>query len=138
LIGALLVTRTSPAENAEKDSISTKNQLFIEPRVDWGKVIPTNDFIRYQNSNHDGIDDYFSYSLRLGWQTKGKKLWQQLYGYPKYGIGVYSAIFKETSDLGYPIAVYGFFNAPFFRVNRFSLNYELGLGLTFNWNHFTR
>lgn len=136
LLLILLTINHTWAKSIDTDSISTKKQLFIEPRVDWGKVIPTNDFIRYQNSSHDGIDDYFSYSLRLGWQTKGDKLWQQLFGYPTFGIGVYSAIFKETSDLGYPIAVYGFFNAPFVRLNRFSLNYELGLGLTFNWNHF--
>lgn len=132
----LLASTHTWGHDSSNDSISTKKQLIIEPRVDWGKVIPTNNFVRYQNANHDGIDDYFSYSLRLAWQTKGNKLWQQLYGYPAFGIGAYSAIFKETSELGYPIAVYGFFNGPFVRLNRFSLNYELGLGLTFNWNHF--
>jgi len=78
---------------------------------------------------------YYAYSLRLARQTTGDKFWQQLYGYPRFGLGVYSAFFSDTKKLGYPIAVYGFFNAPFFKINRLSLNYELGLGLTFNWNH---
>jgi len=78
---------------------------------------------------------YFAYSLRLARQTTGDKFWHQLYGYPYYGIGIYSATYTDTKKLGQPIAIYGFFNAPFFKVRRFSLNYELGLGLTSNFSN---
>ncbi len=118
------------------DSLILRNRLKTEFRLDMGNIKPTNDFVRVQNTDLDGIPHYFSYSLRLAKQTTGDKLWQQLFGYPEYGLGIYSALFTNTKKLGKPIAAYGFFNAPFFKVNKLILNYELGLGLTFNWNHY--
>ena len=127
---------SAKAQSFNQDSVSTKNSYDAEIRFDIGNVIPTNDFVRWENSNLDGIDRYYAYSVRIAKQTTGDKLWQQLYGYPRYGLGIYSALFPETKELGYPIAVYGFFNAPFFRLKQFSLNYEIGFGLAFNWNSY--
>jgi len=124
------------AEVSQVDSIVLNNRLKIEFRVDVGNVFPTNSFVRSQNNDPDGMAHYNGYSLRLARQTTGKKLWEQVYAYPNFGIGVYSAFFTNTKNLGNPVAAYGFFNAPFFKVNRFSLNYELGLGMAFNWNHY--
>jgi hypothetical protein len=124
------------AQMSRMDSVVLKNRLKIEFLLDFGNVLPTNTFVRLQNNDLDGLAHYSGYALRLATQTNGEKLWQQLYGYPNFGIGVYSAFFTNTNNLGNPFAVYGFFNAPFFKINRFSLNYELGLGLAFNWNHY--
>lgn len=129
----LIFPKSGKAQMSRPDSIILKNRLKTEFRLDVGNILPTNDFVRPQNTDLDGAH-YFGYSLRLAKQTTGDKLWHQIYGYPEYGIGVYSAVFTNTKLLGNPIAVYGFFNAPFIKVNRLSLNYELGLGLTFNWN----
>ncbi len=117
------------------DSLKQKGRFNAEFRVDIGNVLPTNTFVKTQNTDTDGLAHYLGYSVRLARQTTGDKLWEQLYGYPTYGLGLYSAFFRNTKKLGNPIAIYGFFNAPFFKVNQLSLNYELGLGLTFNWNH---
>lgn len=122
------------AQMIHTDSIILENRLKAEFRLDVGNILPTNDFVRPQNTDLDGVPHYFGYSLRLVNQTTGDKLWHQIYGYPEFGIGVYSAVFTNTKLLGKPIAVYGFFNAPLFKIYRLSLNYELGLGLTFNWN----
>jgi len=129
----LIFPMSGNAQMSRPDSIILKNRLKAEIRLDVGNILPTNDFVKPQNTDPDGAH-YFGYSLRLAKQTTGNKLWHQIYGYPEYGIGVYSAVFTNSKLLGNPIAVYGFFNAPFFKINRLSLNYELGLGLTFNWN----
>ncbi|MEI7523976.1 MAG: acyloxyacyl hydrolase [Mariniphaga sp.] len=125
------------AQSFPVDSLKQKNRLKTEFRIDVGNVLPTNSFVRTQNTDADGLAHFSSYSLRLAQQTMGNQLWQQLYGYPNYGVGIYSAFFKDTKKLGNPIAIYGYFNAPFYRLNRLSLNYELGLGLTFNWNSYS-
>jgi Lipid A 3-O-deacylase (PagL) len=133
---AVIFPDSGLAQTNSHDSLALKNQLKIEFRTDIGNVLPTNAFVRIQNSDADGLAHYSSYSVRLVRQTTGDQLWQQIYGKPSYGIGLYSAYFKDTKKLGNPIAIYGFFNAPFFRIGAWSLNYELGLGLTFNWNSY--
>ncbi|HKI87532.1 MAG TPA: acyloxyacyl hydrolase [Draconibacterium sp.] len=124
------------AQTSKVDSFFTHTPIFIQGSFHTGKVIPTNDFVRGQNFSHDTIDQYKSFSLLLLKQTTGDKLWEQLYSYPVYGIGFYSAFFKETNELGTPISVFGYFSAPFARAKKLNFNYELGLGLTFNWKNF--
>ena len=119
-----------------QDSLIQKSRLKVEFRMDVGNVLPTNAFVKSQNTDPGGMANYTGYSIRLAKQTTGDQLWQQIYCYPSFGLGVYSAYFKDTPKLGNPIALYGFFNAPFIRINRWSLNYEFGLGLTFNWNSY--
>ena len=134
---SVIFLNSGNAQIIRQDSLPRKKILKIEFRSDIGNVLPTNAFVRAQNTDADGLAHYSGYSIRLERQTTGDKLWQQLYKYPAYGIGIYSAFFSDTRKLGNPIAVYGFFNAPFFRADRWSLNYELGLGLTFNWNSYS-
>ncbi len=133
MLCVLIFPNSGQAQMNRPDSITSKTRLKVEFRLDVGNILPTNDFVRPQNTDPDGAH-YFGYSVRLANQTTGDKLWHQIYGYPEFGIGVYSSVFTNTKLLGNPIAVYVFFNAPFVKVNRLSLNYELGLGLTFNWN----
>ena len=118
------------------DSFFTETPFIIQGNYNPGKVFPTNDFVRGQNLSNDTIDEYTSFSLLFLKQTKGDKLWEQLYKYPVYGIGVYTAYFKETNELGNPISVFTYFSAPFVRGKKLTFNYEIGLGLTFNWNNF--
>ncbi len=101
-----------------------------------GYVFPTDPFLRGYNAVSDGIDAYQAFSLRFSKQTIGNKLWEQLYKYPVWGGGVYVADFFNPQEVGTPIAIYGFFNAPFKRWDRWSFNYTLGFGLAFNWKHY--
>jgi len=59
-----------------------------------------------------------------------------LCNYPSLGIAVSALDFYDPTEIGIPIAVNGFIVAPFFRLNKFSLNYDLGFGVTFNWKSF--
>ncbi len=136
LLAGLIAFQPALAGFSRLDSLFQKSRFKVEIRTDFGKVMPTNTFVKLQNTNPDGLAHYFSSSVRIARQTTGTRLWQQLYGYPEYGIGFYSAQFRNTPNLGNPFAFYGFFNAPFFRINKLSLNYELGLGFAFNWKHY--
>jgi len=98
-----------------------------------GKVLQTNDFVQGQNASGQVIDYYQSLRLEYGVKTDGRKLWHQLYSYPEWGFGVYFANFFNKDELGSPTAFYGFFKGPFFRWKRLSFNYQVGVGLTWNW-----
>lgn len=101
-----------------------------------GYVFATNDFLRGINVESDRINGFQTFSLKLSSQTDGEKLWEQLYKYPDWGIGIYMADFFNPEEIGRPLALYGFFNAPFIRRQRLTFNYELGFGATFNWKSF--
>ncbi len=101
-----------------------------------GYVFATNNFLRGTNIEAKRINNFQASSIKFSTQTRGNKLWEQLYKYPNWGVGIYFADFYNAKEVGYPIAIYGFFNAPFKRMNRLSFNYELGFGATFNWRSY--
>ncbi|HKI90077.1 MAG TPA: hypothetical protein VKA38_13695, partial [Draconibacterium sp.] len=90
LILSLTFMHSGHAQTSKVDSFFTDTPIFIQGSFHTGKVIPTNDFVRGQNFSGDTIDEYKSFSLLLLKQTTGNKLWEQLYGYPVYGVGIYS------------------------------------------------
>lgn len=92
-----------------------------------------------KNSSHlDDIMDnpYSDFALRIGIQSTGKHLWEQILGYPIYGIGFYNAYFYDEDPLGSPAALYFFINAPIKRWNKFSIKWELGAGLSYGFNRY--
>lgn len=113
-----------------------KNQLSLSAFYDNGYVIPTNVFVRGTNINSALIDDYQSITFKLTSRTAGESFWERLCNYPEWGIGVKIIDFYDRNEIGMPIAIFGTLEAPFLRVSKFSFNYELGFGLTFNWKAF--
>jgi hypothetical protein len=101
-----------------------------------GRVFTTNEFLRWTNTEAEKINTYQAFSIKFSTQTTGKKHWEQLYKFPYWGIGLYMADFYNPEEIGFPLAFYGFLNAPFIRWNKLTFNYELGFGLTFNWKSF--
>lgn len=101
-----------------------------------GYVFSTNNFLRGTNTQAKKINHYQALSLKFSTQTNGSKLWEQLYKYPCWGLGIYFADFYNPKEIGFPIAIYGFFSAPFMRWEKLLFNYELGFGATFNWRSF--
>ncbi len=98
-----------------------------------GGPFKTNDFVEGINAAGTPIDRYQALSIRLGQQTTGEKTWEQVYNYPRYGIGLYTADYKSR-ELGQPVSVYGFLAGPFFRIRQFSFNYDFAVGIATNWN----
>ena len=122
---------------AEKpDSLRWSKNFIIAGYSQYGEVLATNPYLRQANELGDKNIEFEAFSFQLLKQTNGDKFWEQNYGFPSYGIGVYSATFPDNKSFGTPIAFYGVFKAPFKRWNKISLNYEAGFGLTFNWEPF--
>ncbi|HPK09147.1 MAG TPA: acyloxyacyl hydrolase [Saprospiraceae bacterium] len=108
----------------------------IQVQGQYGYVFPTNSFVNGLNIENEKINKFQAYSIRYEKQTDGDKEWQRYYNFPKWGGGLYVADFFERENIGIPIAAFMFFNGPFKRWNHFSLNYELALGMAFNWKSF--
>ena len=132
----LIINTFSSNANDLPDSIKSKRITFFSGYFQYGKVLPTNPYLRLAISPDDKSIQFTAFSFQLLKQTTGENLWEEDFGYPCYGIGIYSASFFENQDFGTPVALYGVFKAPFKRWSRLSFNYESGFGLTFNWNAF--
>lgn len=134
----LSISIFSQAQNDSAGKYKSRiwENLSIQGIYQNGYVFATNNFLRGTNIEATRINAFQTFSLKFSNQTTGDKLWQQLYKYPNWGIGVYVADFYNPEEIGFPIAVYGFFNAPFKRWDKLCFNYELGFGATFNWKSF--
>ena len=77
---------------------------------------------------------YWGLEARLGFQTTGRKMWQQECRYPKYGLGIYFAdlvMNREDTIVGNPFALFAFYNATIFSVNRFTFGTDMSVGLSY-------
>jgi hypothetical protein len=138
---SLAIISTTSLLHAQSDSTNTHIQwnpkkLSMSGMYQRGKVMPTNIFVRGSNANSVVIDDFQEFSLRLSTQTTGEHLWEQLCNYPTWGIALTALDFYDQAEIGIPLALNGFIDAPIFRLDRLSLNYDLGFGVTFNWKSF--
>jgi hypothetical protein len=122
---------------AEKaDTLKIKKSFVVSGYAQYGEVLATNPYLKQANTLNNATNEFAALSFQLLKQTTGAKVWEQKFGYPRYGFGIYSASFFNNNLFGTPIALYGVFKAPFKRWNKFSLNYEAGFGFTFNWEAF--
>jgi hypothetical protein len=65
MLFVFIFPKPGQAQMSRSDSIILKNRLITELRLDVGNVLSTNDFVRSQNTDLDGLPHYFAYSLRL-------------------------------------------------------------------------
>jgi len=135
---SLLLSITLTAQTTS-DTISKKNvweNKNIIVGYQNGYVFSTNDFLRGRNAQATKLDEYQDFYLKISKQTNGEKLWEQIYNYPEWGFGAYVADFYNPQEIGTPIALFGFLNAPFVRWDKGAFNYELSFGATANWKSF--
>lgn len=108
----------------------------LEFGYQYGYVFPTNTFVQGVNSEFEKINRFESFSFRYNIQTDGSEDWHHRFRFPKWGVGIYMADFFEKEQIGLPIAFYFFFNSPYKRWNKLSLDYNIDFGLAFNWKRF--
>lgn len=94
-------------------------------------------FMKNSESLNDIMDNpYNSFDVRIGFQSDGlKQIWDQLYGFPVYGIGFYQAFFKG-GELGTPSALYMFMRAPVLKGKKMSWNWELAVGVSYGFQKY--
>ncbi len=79
-------------------------------------------------------DGYRAIEARIGFQTTGRKYWHQLNNYPSYGFGIhYADLIAGPRDniVANPFSAFVFYSAPRIRLNKFSLNTDLSMGLSY-------
>jgi hypothetical protein len=126
---------------AQTDTVIVKKSdlhrhYLIQGMYQKGYVFPTNDFLKGNNYQSVKIDAFQVFALKCSKQTTGKKQWEQLYRFPDWGVGISVTDFYNPMEIGNPIGIYAFLNAPFVRRQKLTFNYELGFGATCNWNSF--
>lgn len=91
-------------------------------------------FLKNSGSLDDIMDNpYDAVNIRIGFQSDGsKQKWDQIYGFPVYGVGFYSAYFNG-GELGSPQALYMFMRAPVKRWKNLTWNWELSAGLSYGF-----
>ena len=81
-------------------------------------------------------DGYGGLEVRFAWQSRDEEIWGK-YGYPSYGVGLYSGFLGDPEIFGNPNAVFGFINFPISNpTRRNQFNIEPSLGLTYNLEPF--
>lgn len=94
-------------------------------------------FLKNSGSLDDIMDNpYDAYDIRVGFQSNGKRQkWDQLYGFPVYGVGFWSAFF-DGGELGNPNAIYMFMRSPVIKGGKLKWNWELGVGLSYGFTKY--
>ena len=113
----------------ETDSIKIRRQPYIQLNLLTGSFWSRSEYLVEQFEA-----PYKAIEARFGYQLSGNKMWQQLYRYPKIGLGMhYSDLVKDRSDtiVGNPLSLFGFYSSPLARLGRFTLASDMGVGLSY-------
>jgi len=121
----------------DTDSIrpNPKFQKRISLLFETGPMVPKN--TEWGNFINNGLN-YTALDLRLGFKNTGKNIYNLIYRYPTYGLGLYTATF-QNDYIGKPNAVYAYADIPFTKTyfnNRLSYSYFTAFGLAFNFKPF--
>lgn len=138
LILSLITALTfQQAIHSSNTADSVKIPLTYTLLIHEGYLLPTWSFVRGKFKT-EGPDfcQFKDLSLMVLKQTIGEKPIEQLFHYPRYGVGLYTGTFFKYNYLTHPIGAFGIFQAPLLEYKGLSLNYSLLLGLTGNWNHY--
>jgi len=114
------------AQAGDSTSIKQGPDFFLRGDTEYGFIIGVNDL-------PEGINQVLGGNLEVGWQTTGSSVYDGILNYPSFGFGFLTYGFPQTGILGEPNAFYMFLNAPFRRWHKFSLNYIIRLGMSYNW-----
>lgn len=113
---------------SQKDSIDNYQNKYRYITFQWN----TGSHF-YTGNEHTGNllkHGYGAGEVKLGWQTTDEHEWAKYYGYPSYGIGIYSGFIGDPNIFGKPKSIFSFINFPITndsKRNIFSIEPSLGL-----------
>lgn len=137
----LFLICTASLLNAQEFS-SFKPEQF-DPETNYGSfnyvhlMYFKGDHLSYPKGfEHAFSKGYNALELKLGWQSTGRQTWQRLHNYPVYGLGVFVSSLGESdvdSVIGAPSGIYFYYGEPIARFGRFTLLFDLGIGLSYDF-----
>ena len=86
--------------------------------------------------NLAGTNSFLSIDFRAGYQTIGKNVYDQLWRYPKWGIGYYGVSLYNDTLFGVPNAAFLYIDIPFNKWDpnrKWNFSYSIAGGLSFNF-----
>jgi hypothetical protein len=108
---------------SQTDSLHT---WWLRANVHRGLVLPEYGFIDYL------VNDYMNaYEVSIVRQTRGKSMWEQMYHYPSWGISLYYGGLGNRQVFGHQLALFPYFICGLVRAGPFSLDGEMGIGLSY-------
>ena len=130
---SLVSTATAADEPAEEYPGPSH---YLRSAIQGGTVLQTNDFLMGDNQSGEPIESFGSLRLEFGWQTDGSRDWHHSYNFPSYGIGIYGSDYDNDEELGNPTSLYGFFEWPLIRGERWRFNFDIAFGFTHDWQSY--
>lgn len=134
-LSAQVSPRTDSSQDSSKHIIPSKVRLIFQLEHESGGELKLN-----ERAKETLADSYYSgINFRVGFQSNYedsvKSIYNQIYNYPIYGVGLYSSTFGQE-HLGKPFAFYGFVAVPIApKTNsRWNFNYRIALGLSGRFN----
>ncbi|MBN2663144.1 MAG: acyloxyacyl hydrolase [Bacteroidales bacterium] len=106
------------------NSISQVPNIF-GGKIGYGFIMPHSPDMRYFIEKR-----ITQFNVNIGFQTVGKKTWQQDWGFPELGVGFYYANLGNPTVLGCSKAAYFYFDMPILSDNFFALSFYVGLGMS--------
>lgn len=136
---AMMILCAAAAAHAyAQDATSTQRTHFVTAKADAGIIANTNDFLDGLNAHNTPMKHFSSYSVGFGWQTNGSHEWEHIHNFPSFGVALYTASFDNSSEIGRPVSLYGFYKGTLWRGQRAALQYNVDMGMAFNWTCFDK
>lgn len=104
----------------------TVRPFIIIPKFHYGYILPQRESIEYLIKDRVPAVD-----IMVGIPLLGNKKWQQIYNYPTVGGGFYHAELGNPEVLGTANSVYAFMTSPYFRIKKYSFDYNVSLGFSY-------
>jgi hypothetical protein len=117
-----------PADFSANDQNGVLNDIYIDSKVHYGFIIPHHESIAYLLEKH-----VKGFELNISRQTYGNHIWEQLYRYPRTGLGYFFCDYGNPEMLGMVHALFGYMNIPIVKNqnNYHLLNYQISFGISY-------
>ena len=132
-----------------KNNVKPPRRFYVKANAQYGSMLnkPNMDILTKQEG--DFIEDFviqnynIGFDIRAGRQTDDFKQnkFDVLFRFPQFGVGYYVGNLnhiilgnEEQTGFGKPAAVYAFFASPIVRTEGFRVNYDISLGLSYNFS----
>lgn len=135
---SLLIVSLLASAQINNDTTLYRRSAYITAKADAGMIANTNDFLDGLNAHNTKLKSFAAYTLGIGWQTTGKREWEQIHNLPSFGVGLYTAKLDHNEEIGQPISLFGFYKGTMWRNGAHSIKYNIDLGLAFNWKAFDK
>ncbi|MBN2274445.1 MAG: acyloxyacyl hydrolase [Bacteroidales bacterium] len=126
ILSGILVNIVAQDYHDDKNHGLFFNDLYVTPSFHTGLVLPEYQYFLYLIEDH-----VRSVGLNISKRTWGKNDWEQLYRYPEYGFSLFYSTLGNDSVFGREIALCPFFKYHIFSRHRFSVDNQIGLGISY-------